>query len=74
MDDRLVAVVLRLLGVRQTLGEPTFHDAVGRVLQAIAATVHAETERRARGRRPARPAVVIRFPLARARSRRGREP
>lgn len=74
MDDRLVAVVLRLLGVRQTLGDPAFHDAVGRALQAIAVSVHAETERRARRRRPARPGVVVRFPLARARSRRGREP
>lgn len=75
MDDRLVAVVVRLLGVRQALGEPTFHDAVGRALQAIAVTVHAEAERRAHRKRRVRPhAIVVPFPLARTRPNQERPP
>ncbi|WP_201834932.1 hypothetical protein [Microvirga zambiensis] len=68
MDDRLAAVVVRLLGVRQALGDASYRDAVGRALQGIAAAAQAEAERRARRHRPVRPGVVVRFPLGRARA------
>ena len=80
MDRRLVELASRLATVRETLGIRVYRIACQRALLAIGVAVHIEAERRAR-RRTARPrseAVVVRFPLARARENRddsvGREP
>jgi hypothetical protein len=71
MDRRVVDVVARLLAIRASLGARAFRDAVQRARLGIAVAAHVEAERRAARRsrrlRPLRSAVVIRFPLARAR-------
>jgi hypothetical protein len=79
----MVELASRLATVRETLGIRVYRIACQRALLAIGVAVHIEAERRARKRRrlarpPLSEAVVVRFPLARARENEdnssGREP
>jgi hypothetical protein len=67
MDDLLLRVVERLIGIRSTLGPFVYRDAARRALLGIAVAAHVEAERRA-GHRCRPGAAVVRFPLARVRS------
>jgi hypothetical protein len=74
MNRTALVVVERLLAVRAALGPRAFKDAARRALLGIAVAAHVEAERRARRRsrrQPVRSAVVVPFPLSRARPQDG---
>lgn len=64
-DQLLLRVLVRLLRVRDELGEQAFAEAVHRSLIAIARSVHDQACRGARVGEIVAEADVIRFPLAR---------
>ncbi|MBO1905303.1 hypothetical protein KHP60_09700 [Microvirga sp. 3-52] len=65
MDELLLRVLSRLVGIHATLGPDVYRQAGQRALLGIAAAAHVEAERRARG--PCPSGTVVKFPLARTR-------
>jgi hypothetical protein len=64
-DQLLLGVLIRLLRVRDELGEAAFADAVHRSLIAIARSVHDQACHDTRAGEIGPGSDVIRFPLAR---------
>jgi len=68
MDELLLRVLSRLIGIHASLGAEVYRDAVRRALVGVATAAQIEAERRAGSERPAQGiGTVVRFPLRRAR-------